>query len=106
MRFTGVFTSESRILTEPAVGIGVSFLLMLTFVPSIRELLDRRAEKHERLEVDGLEGGDARALPRLIGKTAVLPKRMAVGTLIVALVLTGAGAYGMSNLSTNPREST
>ncbi|MGI9666970.1 MAG: efflux RND transporter permease subunit [Acidimicrobiia bacterium] len=83
-----------------AVGIGVSFLLMLTFVPAIRQLLDRRAERNERLDVDGLEGGDSRALPRLIGKTSVLPKRFAVASIVIALVLTGAGAYGMTNLST------
>jgi predicted RND superfamily exporter protein len=83
-----------------AVGIGVSFLLMLTFVPSIRQLLDRRAEKYERLETDGLEGGETRALPRLIGKTAVLPQKFAVVTIVAALVLTGAGAFGLSQLST------
>ncbi|MGI9584869.1 MAG: efflux RND transporter permease subunit [Acidimicrobiia bacterium] len=83
-----------------AVGIVASFILMLTFVPSIRQLLDRRAEKKDRLETDGLEGGDNRALPRLIGKTAILPKKFAIATIIVSIVFTGAGAYGLSQLST------
>jgi predicted RND superfamily exporter protein len=83
-----------------AVGISISFLLMLTFVPAVREVLDRRAERNSRLTTDGLEAGEARILPNLIGKTAVLPKKMAVATVIASLLLTGLGAYGMTGLST------
>jgi uncharacterized membrane protein YdfJ with MMPL/SSD domain len=83
-----------------AVGIAASFLLMLTFVPAVRELLDRRAEKHDRLDTAGIETGDARILPRLVGKTAILPRRFATATLVVALGLTGLGAYSMTRLST------
>ena len=83
-----------------AFGIAVSFLLMLTFVPAVRELLDRRAERKEVLEPEAFEGGESRALPRLIGKLEFLPRTFAVGTVIIALVLTGVAAYGMTNLST------
>lgn len=83
-----------------AVGIGSSFLLMLTFVPSVRQLLDRRAEKHGRLDTGGLEAGESRILPKLIGRTSVLPRRFAAFTVIVALVLGGFGAFGMTRLST------
>jgi len=83
-----------------AFGIAASFLLMLTFVPAVRELLDRRAERNQRLATDGLESGEARLLPRIIGSAAVFPRRFAVGTLIVALLFTGLAGYGMTNLST------
>ncbi|MFV2001120.1 MAG: RND family transporter [Acidimicrobiia bacterium] len=83
-----------------AVGIGASFLLMLTFVPAVRELLDRKAEKAEHLDTGGLESGDSRILPKIVGKSAILPRRFATATLIVALALTGLGAYGMTGLST------
>ncbi len=83
-----------------AVGISFSFLLMLTFVPAVRQLLDRRAERRGRLDTEGLEGGEGRILPRIIGRTAVLPRQFAVATVIVALVLTGVGAFGMTKLST------
>ena len=83
-----------------AVGIVASFLLMLTFVPAIREVLDRRAERHDRLDSESLESGESRALPKLIGRTAWLPRHFAVGTLIVALLLTGVAAFSMTNLST------
>lgn len=83
-----------------AVGIGFAFLLMLTFVPAVRELLDRRAERHDRLDTGGLDAGEGRLLPKIIGKAAVLPRKFAVITIVVALVLTGLGAYGMTGLST------
>lgn len=83
-----------------AVGIAFSFLLMLTFVPAIRELLDRRAEKNGTLTTAGMEEGEGRVLPRVIGSTSVLPRRFAVATVVVALVLTGVGAFGMTKLST------
>lgn len=83
-----------------AVGIIVSFVLMLTFVPAVREVLDRRAERLERLDHEALEGGESRALPRIIGKAAVLPKRFATATIVVALLLTVVAGFSMNNLST------
>jgi predicted RND superfamily exporter protein len=83
-----------------AVGIAFAFILMLTFVPAVRELLDRRAESHDRLDTGGLDAGEGRALPKIIGSAAVLPRRFAVITIVVALLLTGLGAYGMTGLST------
>ncbi|GMQ98575.1 MAG: hypothetical protein BMS9Abin17_1095 [Acidimicrobiia bacterium] len=83
-----------------AIGIGASFLLMLTFVPAVRELLDRKAERRERLDIGGLETGESRILPKIVGKSAILPRRFATATLVVALAVTGLGAYAMTGLST------
>jgi predicted RND superfamily exporter protein len=83
-----------------AVGIVFSFLLMMTFVPAVRELLDRRAENHDRLDTGGLDAGEGRALPKIIGSAAILPHRFAAATIVVALLLTALGAYGMTGLST------
>ncbi|MCZ7533254.1 MAG: MMPL family transporter [Acidimicrobiia bacterium] len=83
-----------------AAGIIASFLLMLTFVPAVRELLDRKAERAGTFDIGGLEAGDSRVLPNAIGKLSVLPRRFAVGTLIVSLLLAGLGAFGMTKLST------
>ncbi len=81
-----------------AVGIVASFVLMLTFVPAVRELLDRRAERHEHLNREMLQGGTAKRLPRFIGRASWLPKHAAVATLIVSLVLGGLGVWGTLNL--------
>ena len=83
-----------------AVGIIFSFLLMLTFVPAVREMLDRRSERKGELDRDGLEGGESRALPKLIGRTSALPRRFAAGAIVVALLITGVAGVSMTNLST------
>lgn len=83
-----------------ALGIVISFLLMLTFVPSVREVLDRRAERGERLPTDGMKAGGDRLLPKLMEKTSVLAERAAVPTLVVALLLGGAGVWGLTQLET------
>ena len=83
-----------------AVGIVMSFLLMLTFVPAVREVLDRRAEKRGRLETEGLQAGEARLLSQLMGKMSILPRKAATWTVVAAMVLTGIGAYSMTGLST------
>jgi len=81
-----------------AFGIIVSFLLMLTFVPAVRLLVDRRGERRETIEPQMLQGGEARRLPRLIGRASWLPKHAAIPTLIVSIVLGGFGLWGTLNI--------
>jgi predicted RND superfamily exporter protein len=83
-----------------AVGIVVAFLLMLTFVPAVRILADRRAERGGALAVHSLRSHGDRLLPKIMEKLAVLAERAAIPTLVVALVLGGAGYYGFTNLDT------
>lgn len=82
------------------VGIVVAFLLMLTFVPAVRIILDRRAERHGTLPVSALEGHGDRLLPRLMESLAVLAERVAIPTLLVALLLGAGGFYGFTQLET------
>ncbi len=81
-----------------AVGIVSSFVVMLTFVPAVRELLDRRGERRETVDRDMLAGGESKRLPRLIGRTSWLAKHAAVPVLVVSLLLGGLGAWGTANL--------
>ena len=83
-----------------AVGIAVSFLLMLTFVPAARSLLDRRAQAGGRLPSDGMGASSERLLPRLIERASILAERVPVPTLVVALVLGGLGVFGLTQLET------
>lgn len=84
-----------------AVGILSAFLLMLTFVPAVRLLLDRRAERAGRLPSAALgAGATERLLPRVMARTAVLAEHAAIPTLIVALVLGGVGFFGLTQLET------
>ena len=83
-----------------AVGIVVAFLLMLTFVPAVRMLLDRRAEQNGILPVHSLQAHGDRLLPRIMEKLALLAEHAPIPTLIVALVLGAAGFYGFTQLET------
>ncbi len=84
-----------------SVGIVAAFVLMLTLLPAIRLLLDRRAEKHDRLYPESFVAGtEERALPRIAARTAVLAERVPVLTLVIALALGGLGAYGLTQLKT------
>jgi hypothetical protein len=74
-----------------AVGIVASFLLAMTFVPAVREVLDRVGARKGTLNEETLAGTTARFLPRVIGSTSVLAKRGAVVMVIVSL---GLGALG------------
>lgn len=83
-----------------AVGITSAFILMLTVVPSIRVLLDRRGEARGHLERQAFGHQSERVLPRVMGSTAVLAEKYAISTLVVTLLLGGVGFYGLTNLST------
>lgn len=84
-----------------AVGIFASFVLMLTFVPALRLVLDRRAEASGTLPVEAFRtSSEERLLPRMMEKTAVLAERFAIPTLVVMLALGGLGAYGLTQLET------
>ncbi|HIE21827.1 MAG TPA: hypothetical protein EYP73_04440, partial [Acidimicrobiia bacterium] len=83
-----------------AVGIVAAFFLMLTFVPAVRTLADRRAERRGTLPVQSLRSHGDRLLPKVMEKLALVAEHAAVPTLVVALALGGAGFYGFTNLDT------
>lgn len=83
-----------------AVGIVVAFLLMLTFVPAIRMILDRRAESKGKLPVSAMHSHGDRILPRIMEKLALLAEHIAIPTIIIALLLGAAGFYGFMQLET------
>lgn len=83
-----------------ALGITAAFFLTLTVLPAARALLDARADRRGRLPVEALAGGDARGLPLLIGRTAVLAERVPVTTVAVAMLVVIAGGYGFTQLDT------
>lgn len=83
-----------------AVGIAVSFLLMVTFIPAVRTLLDRRGVRRGTVEPERLGAGDSRALGSIIGSTSAIAKRAAGAAAAAAIVLGGLGAWGGSQLDT------
>lgn len=82
------------------VGITSAFILMLTVVPSVRVLLDRRAERAGTLPVEALGTTPDRVLPKIMGRTSVLSEKIPVVMVAIALALGGLGFYGLTQLST------
>ncbi len=83
-----------------SVGIGAAFILMLTFVASVRLLLDRRAERAGRLPAEALGANQERLLPSLIGRLSLLAERVPAATVAIALALGGLGVWGATNIET------
>ncbi len=83
-----------------AIGIGASFILMLTFVPAVREVLDRRAERRGELPRDAMGATSDRFLPKIMEKTSILAIKAPVLTLVVMFALGVLGYFGLTNVST------
>jgi predicted RND superfamily exporter protein len=83
-----------------AVGITAAFLMMLTVVPSVRVILDRRAEARGVLPGDAFGHQGERLLPKLMGQTSILAEKVPAATLTVALLFGIGGAFGYTQLNT------
>lgn len=82
-----------------AAGIISSFLLMVTFVPSARYLIDRGAERRGTLPRQALGRNSERLLPAFMGRIAALAARAPVVTLLATLVVGGSlGVWGQNQL--------
>ena len=82
------------------VGITAAFVLMLTVVPAVRILLDRRAEAAGHLPVEAMGGSEQRLLPALMGRSAILAEKIPTVMVILGLMLGALGGYGLTRLST------
>jgi len=83
-----------------SIGIVVSFVLMLTFVPAVRHVLDRRAEINGSLPRVAMGATGDRFLPKIMERTAVFAERAPIPTLVVMLGLGVLGYIGLANIST------
>ena len=81
-----------------AIGIVASFLLMLTFIPAVRTILDRRGMRLGTVEPARLAAGDTRALGMIIGRTSGIAEKAASVTVVVSIVLGGVGLWGSTRL--------
>jgi len=84
-----------------AVGVTSAFLIMTTFVPSVRLLLDRRATRRGTLKpVKVRADGRPSTLGHIAALFAPTAVRHPARVLSVAAVITVAGAIGATQLST------
>ena len=74
-----------------ALGIFYAFILVMTLVPAIRTLLDKRSERKNTIDTDAFASSGEKLFNKLSEATSIIPKRLKI--IAVALIL-GIGGYG------------
>lgn len=83
-----------------AVGIAAAFVMMMTFVPAVRTLLDRRGQRRGTLPRSALAGSSQGRLSGIMARTSVLAERGPVLVLGTTVAFGALGGYGLTQLST------
>ena len=83
-----------------SAGIFFAFFLVMTFVPAIRTLLDRRAEKKESINVDAFSSSGDSVLNKIAASSGIIPKKLKIFALILLFAISGYGYFSFTNLET------
>ena len=83
-----------------STGIFIAFFLVMTFVPAIRTLLDRRAEKKENINVDAFSSSGDSVLNKIAASSGIIPKKLKIFALILLFAISGYGYFSFTNLET------
>ena len=81
-------------------GILFALLLVMTFVPAIRSLLDKRAETKNSISRDAFSSSGESVLNKIAGSSSIIPRKL---KLISIALLIGVSSYGyvsFTNLDT------
>ena len=83
-----------------SVGIFFAFFLVMTFVPAIRTLLDKRAENKDKINKDAFSSSGESVLNKLAASSGIIPKKLKVVALALLLAISGFGYFSFTNLET------
>ena len=83
-----------------SAGIFFAFFLVMTFVPAIRTLLDRRAEKKENINLDAFSSSGDSVLNKIAASSGIIPKKLKIFALILLFAISGYGYFSFTNLET------
>jgi predicted RND superfamily exporter protein len=83
-----------------STGIFFAFFLVMTFVPAIRTLLDRRAEKKENINVDAFSSSGDSVLNKIAASSGIIPKKLKIFALVLLFAISGYGYFSFTNLET------
>ena len=83
-----------------STGIFFAFFLVMTFVPAIRTLLDRRAEKKENINVDAFSSSGDSVLNKIAASSGIIPKKLKIVALVLLFAISGYGYFSFTNLET------
>ncbi len=83
-----------------STGIFFAFFLVMTFVPAIRTLLDKRAENKNKINNDAFSSSGESVLNKVAASSGIIPKKLKVVALILLFSISGYGYFSFTNLET------
>ena len=83
-----------------STGIFFAFFLVMTFVPAIRTLLDKRAENKDKINKDAFSSSGESVLNKVAASSGIIPKKLKIVALILLFSISGYGYYSFTNLET------
>ena len=81
-------------------GILFALLLVMTFVPAIRSLLDKRAETKESISREAFSSSGESVLNKVAGASSIIPRKLKVISIALLLGVSSYGYVSFSNLDT------
>ena len=83
-----------------STGIFFAFFLVMTFVPAIRTLLDKRAETKESISTEAFSSSGESVLNKIAASSGIIPKRLKLVALALLVAISGYGYFSFTNLET------
>ena len=83
-----------------STGIFFAFFLVMTFVPAIRTLLDKRAETKGNISTEAFSSSGESVLNKIAASSGIIPKRLKLIALALLVAISGYGYFSFTNLET------
>ena len=83
-----------------STGIFFAFFLVMTFVPAIRTLLDKRAESKGNISTEAFSSSGESVLNKIAASSGIIPKKLKLVALALLICISGYGYFSFTNLET------
>ena len=83
-----------------STGIFFAFFLVMTFVPAIRTLLDKRAETNGNISTEAFSSSGESVLNKIAASSGIIPKKIKLVALALLVAISGYGYFSFTNLET------
>ncbi len=81
-------------------GILFALLLVMTFVPAIRSLLDKKAETKDSISRDAFSSSGESVLNKVAGASSIIPRKLKLISIALLLGVSSYGYVSFTNLDT------
>ncbi len=83
-----------------STGIFFAFFLVMTFVPAIRTLLDKRSETKGNISTEAFSSSGESVLNKIAASSGIIPKRLKLVAIALLVAISGYGYFSFTNLET------